>query len=83
MVKVGDQVLSGKLDDGATADTEMFLNQAANVNINDGYQLWVVRNEKKIKVDGSIIPNARYDVFKKAEKVSSEQEKLRARWMSN
>ncbi|NGF58270.1 hypothetical protein G5B00_17340 [Parapedobacter sp. SGR-10] len=81
-VKVRDKVLSGRLSGKDILDTEGFLKQIHQADVNDTYQLWVIRGDKKVNLQGTVLQNAKYDVFMKREEVTTTQKDLHQRWIS-
>lgn len=81
-VKVGDQILSTHFNNRNSVDINEFLNLISDAKVEDRYQLWIVRDGSKIQVSGTIVPQARYDVFEKIENISPMQAKLLAKWSS-
>jgi len=81
-VKVGDKILSGQLNGKEPADPAEFLNQISHAEVNSAYQLRAVRNGREVNIQGTVLENARYDVFQIIEQETPEQETLRQRWLS-
>ncbi|WP_156138300.1 hypothetical protein [Sphingobacterium sp. T2] len=50
--------------------------------IHSPYSLRVLREGKSLVLEGRILQNARYDVFRQEENATAEQRYLRLKWMT-
>lgn len=79
-VKVGDSILSGQLDGQDIAEAEAFLNQISDADVGSRYKLWVRREGEKIELQGTVLPEAKYDVFREMKDATFDQKTLREKW---